>query len=388
MIYPYLNSHDYPLRTNADFRSKLNPKHHTGTSILELIPNIDMVQDFPSDPMHLLYLGIVKKMVVNLWCFGKPGCKLSFNEMSKLSKLLVAQKGNIPCEINRKPRSLLQSKRWKATEFRTFLLYTGPVILKDILRRDKYINFLSLHVSAVIMSNKRYMHCYSEYAKSLLEYFVQTFIILYGKINASTNIHHLLHLHDDVIKFGTLQNFSAFPFENCLQSILQMIRKNNKVLEQIVCRISEQNSCIFNIYEHQNLNNSEPKLQSPHINGPLVNDLNPESTNSVLNQFSTIIFNKFKLKTNEPENCCSLIDNTIVLIKNFISTNDGNFVIGHKYKSLTDFYSKPCKSSKFGIYLVDDLSNLQAWNLKQIAYKCIKLEYKKKIVVIPMLHTK
>lgn len=142
MTYPYSTSNSHPLRTNDDFKSKLQPEHHTGTSILKSNPNIDMVQDFPSDPMHLLYLGIVKK-IANLWCYGKPRSKLSYNEMSNLSKLLVAQKNNVPCEINRKPRSLSECKRWKATEFRTFLLYTGPVILKDILNHDKYIFYLA-----------------------------------------------------------------------------------------------------------------------------------------------------------------------------------------------------------------------------------------------------
>lgn len=73
-----------------------------------------------------------------------------------------------------------------------------------------------------------------DYSKSLLQYFVETFIILYGKENASHNLHHLLHICDDVEKFGTLQEFSAFPFENHLQYILKMIRKNNKELEQML----------------------------------------------------------------------------------------------------------------------------------------------------------
>jgi len=64
-------------RTDHDFRLKLQQSHHVGTSNLESIPNINMVDDFPSDPMHLIFLGIVKKLVVSLWCFGKSGTKLS-----------------------------------------------------------------------------------------------------------------------------------------------------------------------------------------------------------------------------------------------------------------------------------------------------------------------
>jgi len=68
--------------------------------------------------------------------------------------------------------------------------------------------------------------------------------------------------------------------------------------------------------------------------------------------------------------------------------DEDTFVIEHKYKSLTDFYSEPCKSSKLGIYLVDDLGNLQTWSLEQIAYKCLKLKYKNQYVVFPLLHSK
>jgi len=380
IYYPYLNN--FLLRTNNDFRLKLQRDHHTGTSILESIPTIDMVEDFPSDPMHLLYLGIVRKLIVNLWCFGTPRSKLSFNEMCEISKMLEIQKVNIPYEINRKTRSLFECKRWKATEFRTFLLYTGPVVLKSILNYNKYINFLTLHVAVTIFSNSKHISCYSDYAKSLLEYFVKTFIILYGKENASSNIHHLLHLYDDVIKFGTLQEFSAFPFENYLQSILKMIRKNDKILEQIVCRIREQNLCANDNKKLKIINN---KLHNPHFNGPLINNLNSHLDFQTCKQFNKVMFQNYSLKTDEPDNCCSLTDGAI--IKNFISNDKDIFVIGHKYKSLNDFYSEHCLSSKLGIYLVDNLGNLQIWNLKQIAYKCLKLKYKNQYVVFPLLHT-
>lgn len=90
VTYPY--SDTCSLRTNEAFKQKVQQSHHTGTSSLELIPNINMVEDFPLDPMHMLYLGIVKKLLVKLWCFGTPRTKLSFDEMSKLSQLLAIQK--------------------------------------------------------------------------------------------------------------------------------------------------------------------------------------------------------------------------------------------------------------------------------------------------------
>lgn len=44
-------------------------------------------------------------------------------------------------EFNRKLRPFDEFTHWKATEFRTFLLYTGPVALKHILKTEMYENF-------------------------------------------------------------------------------------------------------------------------------------------------------------------------------------------------------------------------------------------------------
>ncbi|XP_011688765.1 PREDICTED: uncharacterized protein LOC105450548 [Wasmannia auropunctata] len=380
VCFPYLEILN--VRTDTKFRLKSQPDHHTGTSILEQIPNIDMIYDFPSDPMHLLFLGEVKKIVVSLWYHGKPRAKLSSQQLSVISTLLEEQRYNIPCDFNRKSRSLLESKRWKATEYRTFLLYTGPVVLKSVLSHDKYLNFITLHAAVTILSSSKHIELYLDYAKLLLQYYVETFISLYGKENVSHNTHHLLHLCDDVKKFGPLQEFSAFPFENYMQSILKMIRKHDKPLEQIVCRISEQNNYInpnVNITSAQMVQCNKPQLLNPHFNGPLVNCHN-------YNQFNKIVFKKFVLTIKEPDNCCCLLDGSIIVIQNFATNNENTIVIGNKYKTLKDFYTKPCQSSKFDIYEVCNLGNLQIWNLDQIANKCVRLKYKNRYVIFPLVH--
>jgi len=53
----------------------------------------------------------------------------------------------IPLEFARYPRSLFEINRWKATEFRSFILYTRPVLLKDVLPKRVYEHFLCLNVS-------------------------------------------------------------------------------------------------------------------------------------------------------------------------------------------------------------------------------------------------
>ncbi|EFN64455.1 hypothetical protein EAG_07646, partial [Camponotus floridanus] len=259
------NTNHLRLRTDTDFRLKVQEDHHKGTSLLEQIPGLDMIKSFPLDYMHLICLGVVKKLVVNLWCFGKPSVKLSYRDIANISSNLINQAKNIPIEFNRKPRSLLEAKRWKATEFRQFLFYTGPVVLRKILNNNRYINFLCLHVAIIILTSSKYS-CFIDYATKLLSYFVNTFKILYGAENISHNVHNLLHLSEDVKIHGPLDNFSVFPFENYLQSILKSIRKGEKPLAQIIKRKSEQNFHQVQIVERTK--KKYPIYEKEHFAGP------------------------------------------------------------------------------------------------------------------------
>lgn len=55
----------------------------------------------------------------------------------------------------------------------------------------------------------------------------------------TSNIHNLTHLIDDVQKFGVLQSFTAYPFENKLGQMKKLIRNGRTPLTQLAKRISE-----------------------------------------------------------------------------------------------------------------------------------------------------
>lgn len=120
-------------RTNETFRRKLQPEYHNGISILEDIPNLGMVTNFPLEYMHLICLGIVKKLILNIWLQRKLSYKLSKEYVRKISDLLLSLKNYVPIEFVRKTRSLDEVKRWKATELRFFLLYSGPLVLHNLI---------------------------------------------------------------------------------------------------------------------------------------------------------------------------------------------------------------------------------------------------------------
>ncbi|XP_025155706.1 uncharacterized protein LOC105189479 isoform X2 [Harpegnathos saltator] len=291
-------------------------------------------------------------------------------------KIIIQLKCNIPSEFNRKPRDLNEVKRWKATELRQFLLYTGPVVLKSTLSYDRYINFLPLHIATSILCNPNYKK-HIDYARSLMQYFVKTFIILYGKDQVSHNVHNLLHICDDVARIGTLDQFSAFLFENYLQSIKKLLRKPEKSLQQIVRHKYEiDNSIPFNKHKSHNV----PTLKKQHNVGSIINNI------SFVAQYKEILLNGFVLKVTEPDNCCYTVNHKIINVKSIISTTDGILLIAQEFLELEDFYTKPCKSSSIGIYAAKNLRPLTSWQLHQICYKCVKLQFRNIYVIFPLLH--
>lgn len=121
MSYPRT---DMPLRTNESFRARAAENHHKMKTPLEDLP-INMIDDFPiSDSLHLFDLGIMKRCLLG-WIEGKYSysAKWSAQDIRDISKLLLQSNKSIPNEIHRKMRALDTIHFWKATEFRTFLLY-------------------------------------------------------------------------------------------------------------------------------------------------------------------------------------------------------------------------------------------------------------------------
>jgi len=80
---------------------------------------IDFITDFALDPMHLVYLGVTRR----IFYFLKGSLrkistgKLSSTSLSAISKHLDNLK--VPDEFSRQLRGLSELNRWKATEFKS-----------------------------------------------------------------------------------------------------------------------------------------------------------------------------------------------------------------------------------------------------------------------------
>lgn len=195
-----------------------------------------MVRDIPLEYLHLILYGAMKRLL-NLWVDGTKAFKFSNSDVLEISKKHVQAGYTKPTEINRSNRSLKCLSFWKATEFRTFLLKTGPVILRDHLTLEMYNHFLLLHCAVSICCTERFL-TYLPVAKKLFRAFTGKFGDIYGNENSTYSSHSIIHVTDDVERFGVFDNYSAFPGESNLGFLKGLVRGGNRPLQQVIktCR--------------------------------------------------------------------------------------------------------------------------------------------------------
>lgn len=111
---------------------------------------IGMVSQFPIDPMHLIDLGITKKILLAM-INKKTILPMPRFAIMSISEKLCSLSSYNPREFARNPRGLDEISRWKATEFRQFVLYTGLVALRDFVPTEMYEHFLLIHCSYRIL---------------------------------------------------------------------------------------------------------------------------------------------------------------------------------------------------------------------------------------------
>lgn len=333
---------------------------------------------------------MVKKLL-NTWLRGSLKVRLPNNKVQVLSQRLVNLRPFIPLEFNRKPRSLDELAFWKATEFRTFLIYIGPFVLKDIVDNAIYKNFLLLHVAISILISQKHIN---NFGISFARQCLQTFINhckseLYGLEFAVYNIHLLTHICDDVEIYGPLDNYSAFPFENYLGHLKKLIKPSRKPLQQIHCRLQEINSILLQSNKRSLKNSITVKyyVDMEHIYGPLLNF----DYCQLYKQYKKIYFINLSFSINQyniADSYCNLKGNEVIEIHNIIRTTKREiFLIGKQFMKQSQFYQYPCESSLLNIYVLKDLSDLKMWPISLISNKCIVLPHvDDTYVCFPIIH--
>lgn len=358
-------------RNNLSFRNQSDPDHHNSHSALERLISLDMVKQFPHDYLHVVLLGVVRKLL-RLWIAGKPNSLLPNRSVVQISNILENLNKTQPKEFQRRTRKLSHLNYYKGSELRTFLLYTGPFVLKNILPSDKYEHFLLLHASILILCSEDKLSQISV-AEKMLEAFVEDFEILYGRENMSFNVHSLLHIVDDVREFGTLDNYSAFGFESFMYKVKRLLKKNNQHLQQISNRIEEK-------YLFDSFSESEIKF-------PILKQQKLIRHKQI---YLAVETKNFKINNSDRNKWIMSEKFEIIEFEYAEKSNEQILIHGRMIMNTFEFYETPIKSSKFKIYsALPDKSNLRTWDLKSIKYKLFKMhnDENSSLVFFPLFHT-
>lgn len=381
-----------PRRTDSSFRSRNQPIHHREKCILEDLVDengrllLDMINQFPtSDPLHLLDEGVMKKML-NLWMYGSSAnknCKWSKPMIADLNNRILELNRQLPSDIHRKLRIFDYIKYYKATEFRTILLYVGIVLFKDILVSEHYINFLYLSLAIRFYSNSFYVANvnYRNIARRLLSNFSDNFVKLYGEAEVVSNIHKVAHIADDVDRFGPLSSISTYPFENFLKEIKRKVQANSTSIEQVSRRIFEAASDT----KKATIDLEQRKLDKELWEPKLKYMVKKQEKKFNFIQITPNVF----LSVKKFGDSWFITKTDDIVRMNYASIRDNMYVIfGTPLKTMTDFFELPYSSRKTSIYLSNGETNEEEiFKITDIAAKLVCLPYKNDLVLIPLLHS-
>lgn len=322
--------------------------------------------------MHLFCQGVMKTLMIN-WFIKSERAKVGQRLKNEVSRRLIFIRSSIPCEFQRKTRSLKSLNKFKATEFRFILLYCGPIIFYNILNVNRMKNFLLLHVVCRILCNENLITKYHQHAKIYLQRFFLGLKNLYSRIQVM-NMHCVIHAADDIIAMGcNFSRISAFPFEIFFRKLTSLIRTPFRPLAQVCRRLHELSKI------------DPPKPQKPYrIQILIVNQ----------NNILALKFKQYTLKTQSPDNFVMLKNKKLFEIKGMSRTEGGITIEGKIWKTQRSLYLYPTDSKDLYMWQLHQKpqEELVSYNLNDVKVKMVKLSMNlkrrgmKRIYTMPLLH--
>lgn len=286
----------------------------------------------------------------------------------------------LPSDIHRKIRSLDNIKRWKGSEFRTFLLYVGVVVLRDVLPTNEYTHFLKLNTAVTICSTNVYKR-YLPKARDLFLEYIEEYIEIFGAHSVSSNFHNLCHVVDDVERFGELHGISTYQFENELHHIKLLLKQCNKPLEQIARRLGERS--VSKTY------NPSMKFEI-EVKYPFTLTHSSQSTafKQILYKNNCVLSNR----NDSEKNCWFLFDENggvhIAKFSHSVFKQGAYFIYGSPLENIESFFSTPFDSRHLFMFKSNGaLTSMRCFDLKMIKTKLFCLPQPNGFVFMPLLHT-
>ncbi|XP_019697442.2 uncharacterized protein LOC109503949 isoform X1 [Harpegnathos saltator] len=218
-----------------------------GPSILMNLLYFDLISGFVVDYMHAILLGVVKSHMEYLFNSTKNKCWVNMTDNIALkdltdtidSRLLSIQP---PTGISRSPRSIEHCSKWKASEWRSWLLFYCIPCLQDLLK-DKYLIHLAMLSRATyILLQHSISRIEIEEAHNLFLQYCYYFQKYFEPKHTIYNLHLLTHVCKCVINWGPLWTHNAFCYEGQNRHLLQLYQSPFQVISQIARKFLTLNS--------------------------------------------------------------------------------------------------------------------------------------------------
>ena len=227
-----------------------------GKSVLFDQENFDFILDMPAEYMHLICLGIVKKMIELTYKVGKKRKRITKRKRSppKLFNDLIRSVKS-PRESSRRVRNL-DISTFKAQEYKNILLFYFPIILQNIpvkFKKERQLWLtLVFMIRSCVIPNDEFNNVTKETIFNACELFYNLFHELYGPQNCSYSNHvsssHLMKIRGNV----PLTERSAFPFESFYSEMKNLFNAGTKSTPKQILR----NTIMKRAIEPHNCNKS------------------------------------------------------------------------------------------------------------------------------------
>lgn len=139
-----------------------------------------------------------------------------------------------PVALTRVPRSVKEQKYWKASEWRSFLLFYALPVLCGILSKKHWNHLFFLVFVIYTLLQEKIQMVDTDSAEKALKKFVMQFEKLHGKENMIFNVHLMTHISASVRNWGPLWATSTFSFESFNSMLLRFFNGTKHVQQQIV----------------------------------------------------------------------------------------------------------------------------------------------------------
>lgn len=188
----------------------------------------------------------------------------------------------------------------------------------------------------------------------------------------------LIHLSNDVAKFGHLDSFSSFPFKNFLFQIKKHIKKGEKPLEQLYNRISERAISRCNVLE-----------ETDTILNPQVINFNSTKSNiRKMSYYDSIAYKEFTLSVKKIKNSfCYLKNNSILRITDIYVNNNRIILQGKTLLRPAELEHYPVSSLHLNIVVGNEWSTIKIFNCNDVCAKAVCIPCKKSYCFLPLIHT-